>query len=229
MSSTIVLLVGKRRVDVKKLVDEDAVDIAERREDALLFQWQRDVEDLHPAEEAGDDIVDALGADVLRWHKDERGVLVVPVEIADLEGAYAEIVAAHAKRGRWLPNYSNDAGNDPMRELRESIPVPDVPKSKKVELFVMAPGRAVRELPLVAPPLRVVCLDKTTELEPKEVAAFYVPLLKKLGFATKRRVFSDGSAEQVIATKPGEQVIVHAERTDGGTGTFVRVAAVLNS
>lgn len=227
MSSTIVLLVGKRRVDAKKLVDDDVIEVAERREDALLLQWPRDVEDLHPPEEAGEEIVDALSADVLRWHRDERGVLVLPLAIADLEGAYADIVAAHAKRGRWLPNYSREEGSDPIREMRAEIPVPDVPRSKRVELFVMSPGRAVRELPLGAPPLRVVCLDRTSELGPPEVSVFYVPILKKLGFATKRRVFSDASAEQIVATKSGEQIIVHAERTGGGS--FVRVAAVLNS
>lgn len=226
MSSTIVLLVGKRRVDATKLVDEDVIEVAERREDALLLQWARDVEDLNPPEEAGDEIVDALGADVLRWHRDERGVLVLPLEITDLEGAYADIVGAHAKRGRWLPNYSREEGNDPIREMRAEIPVPDVPRSKRVELFVMAPGRAVRELPLVAPPIRVVCLDRTSELRPQEVSVFYVPILKKLGFATKRRLFSDGSGEQIVATKIGQQMIVHAESTDAGS--FVRVAAVLN-
>lgn len=226
MSSTIVLLVGKRRVDATKLVDEDVIEIAERRDDALLLQWRREVEDLHPPEEAGEEIVDALTADVLRWHRDERGVLVLPLGIAALEGAYADIVDAHAKRGRWLPNYSREEGNDPVREMRAEIPVPDVPRSKRVELFVMSPGRAVRELPLVAPPLRVVCLDRTTELGPQQVSVFYVPILKKLGFATKRRVFSDGSAEQIVATKSGQQMIVHAERTDAGS--FVRVAAVLN-
>lgn len=227
MSSTIVLLVGKRRVDTTKLVDEDVIDLAERREDALLLQWNRDVEDLHPPEEAGDELVDALRPDVLRWHRDERGVLVLPMSITDLDGAYAEIVAKHAKQGRWLPNYSREEGNDPVREMRAEIPVPDVPRSRRVELFVMAPGRAVRELPLVAPPRRVVCMDRTSELGPKDVSIFYVPILKKLGFATKRRVFSDGSAEQIVATKSGEQMIVHAERTDAGS--FVRVAAVLNA
>jgi hypothetical protein len=226
MSSTIVLLVGKRRVDAKKLVEEDVIEIAERREDALLLQWPRDVEDLHPPEEAGDELALALTADVLRWHRDERGVLVVPLRISALDGAYAEIVTAHAKRGRWLPNFSREEGNDPMREMRAEIPVPDVPRSKRVELFVMAPGRAVRELPLAAPPMRVVCLDRTSELVPHEVSIFYVPILKKLGFATKRRVFSDGSGEQVVATKPGEQVVVHAERA--ARGSFVRVAAVVN-
>ena len=218
MSSTIVLLVGKRRVDATKLVDEDVIEIAERREDALLLQWRRDVEDLHPPEEAGEEIALALSADVLRWHRDERGVLVLPLEIAALEGAYADIVGAHGKRGRWLPNYSREEGNDPVREMRAEIPVPDVPRSKRVELFVMSPGRAVRELPLVAPPLRVVCLDRTSELLPPEVSVFYVPILKKLGFATKRRLFSDGSGEQIVATKNGQQMIVHAERTDAGSG-----------
>jgi hypothetical protein len=104
-----------------------------------------------------------------------------------------------------------------------------ISKSRKVELFVMAPGRAVRELPLARPPLRVVCSDRTSELGPKEVSIFYVPILRKLGFATRRRVFSDGSTEQIVATKPGEQVVVHAERAEGGAGSFVRVAAVLNS
>jgi hypothetical protein len=156
-------------------------------------------------------------------------VLVVPMEIADLGGAYAEIVAAHGARGRWLPNFSREPGADPMRELRAEIRVPDVPKSRKIELFVMAPGRAVRELPLALPPLRVVCLDRTSELGPKEVSILYVPIQKQLGFATKRRVFSDGSTEQIVATKPGEQVVVHAERAEGGAGSFVRVAAVLNS
>ncbi len=228
MSSWIVLRVGKRRVDTKRIGGDEEIVGAYRWADVLVIHWRRDVEDLHPAEDAAEELVAAVGPDTLRWSRDERGILVVPDSDLTLdERPYDEIVSLFEGRGRWLPNLSDAPGNDPMRELRESIPVPDVPRSRKVELFVMPPGRAMRELPLVELPLRVACLDRTTDLTPEDVSAFYVPLLRADGFTVKRRRWSDGSTEQLVASRSGEQLVVHAERA--AEGTFVRVAAVLNA
>jgi hypothetical protein len=227
MSSWIVLRVGKRRVDTKRIGgDEDLVG-AYRWADVLVLHWRRDVVDLHAPEEAAEELVSAVTPDVLRWSRDERGVLVVPdSELMLDERPYDEIVRLFEGSSLWIPNLEGAPGNDPMRELRESIPVPDVPRSRKMELFVMAPGRAIRELPLVEVPLRVACLDRTTDLAPEDVSAFYLPILRADGFTVKRRKWSDGSTEQLVASRPGEQLVVHAERAAGGT--FVRVAAVLN-
>ena len=45
------------------------------------------------------------------------------------------------------------------------------------------------------------------------------------GVKAKRRVWSDGSAEQLIAQMGDRKVIVHAEV--GDDGTFVRLASIL--
>ena len=51
------------------------------------------------------------------------------------------------------------------------IPLPDVPRSKRVEIYVLSPAKAMRELALEKPPVRAVCSDRLAQLTPKEVSA----------------------------------------------------------
>jgi hypothetical protein len=224
-ASWIVLEIGKRRLDTKGVVDEEDVFAAVRRGDALLLEWSREVDDLHPPEEAAEELLAATG-DLLQVHRDPRGVLVIPIRgLETPNGSYAEIVAKYASTGRWIPSLANEPGVNPARDMREEIPLPDVPRSRKAEIFVMSNPRAMETFKLERAPLRVVCMDRISQLAPKEVSGFYLPHLRRLGLKAKRRVWSDGSTEQLVAATETGPLIVHAEETD--EGTFVRVAAIL--
>ncbi|MFO0737255.1 MAG: hypothetical protein U0270_15300 [Labilithrix sp.] len=223
--SWIVLEVGKRRIHTRELVDGEQIFSVERREDALLVEWAMSIEDLEPLEEAAEEVLVLLGGELLGFHADSRGILVLPVRGMETpNGPYATLVAKHAATGVWLENLSGEPGANPARDMRAEISLPDVPRSRHVETFVMSPARAVRELAAVAP-LRAVCVDRITQLTPKEVSGFYLSLLRAQGVKAKRRVWSDGSAEQLVARMGDRKVIVHAEVGDGGT--FVRLASIL--
>lgn len=224
-SSWIVLEVGKRRISTKDLVDGEQIFSAERRGDALLFEWIMAVEDLEPLEEAAEEILGVLGGELLGLHEDRRGVLVLPVRGMETpNGPYATLVAKHAAAGVWVPNLSGEPGADPRRDMRAEVALPDVPRSRGLETFVMSPARAIRELGAIAP-IRAVCVDRLSQLTPKEVSAFYLPKLRAQGIKAKRRVWSDGSAEQLVAQIGDRRVLVHAEIDEGGT--FVRLASIL--
>lgn len=221
----IVLEVGERRIHTRELVDGEQIFSVERREDALLVEWAMSIEDLEPLEEAAEEVLVLLGGELLGFHADSRGVLVLPVRGMETpNGPYATLVAKHAATGVWLENLSGEPGANPARDMRAEIALPDVPRSRHVETFVMSPARAVRELAAVAP-LRAVCVDRISQLTPKEVSGFYLPRLRAQGVRAKRRVWSDGSAEQLVAQLGDRKVIVHAEVGDGGT--FVRLASIL--
>ena len=225
-ASWIVLEVGKRRIQTREIVDGEEIFSVERRTDALLFEWAREVDDLDAPEEAAEEVLGLLGGELLAFHRDARGFLVIPVRgLETPNGDYAAIVAKHAPSGRWLPNLSSEPGANPARDMRAEISLPDVPRSRKLEIFVMSPARAIRELELAVAPVRVVCLDRLSQLSPTEVSAFYLPRFREAGVRAKRRVWSDGSAEQLVAEMGGRRVVVHAEVT--GDGTFVRIASIL--
>lgn len=223
--SWIVLEVGKRRINIRELVDGEQLLSAERREDALLFEWVRDITDFEPKDSEGsEEVLELLGGELLGFHKDKRGVLLLPVRGMETpNGPYAKLVAKHAATGVWLENLSSEPGADPVRDMRAEIDLPNVPRSKQVEIYVMSPARAVRELGAVAP-IRAICMDRISQLTPKEVSGFYLPELRNRGVKAKRRVWSDGSAEQLVAQLGDRKIMIHAEVSDGGT--FVRVASI---
>lgn len=224
----IVLDVGKRRVAVGEVVDGEQILSSTRVGDALLFEWAVELEDLDPPEEAAERIVALLG-NVLRRHRDGRGILVGnarDVPSGKTGQSYATIVAELASTGRWIPNISHEEGATGAALERSEIPLPDVPRSRRIELYVLSPARAMRELGLTEVPVRVAVSDRDTTLSPKEVSEFYAPLLKAQGFATKRRVWSDGTTEQLVGRSSSHHVIVHAERNEGER-TFVRVAWIV--
>jgi hypothetical protein len=227
-TSWIVLEVGKRRIATRKLVGDDVIVSALRSGDALLLEWNVEADDLTPPDDAADELLLAASADVLLWHRDPRGILVSAARhLPAPSGTYAEIVAKLAPTGVWIENLSQEEGALLAATERDEIPLPDAPRSRKGELFVMSPARAMRELTLDEAPLRVVVLDRTTKLAPPEVVAFYAPLVKARGFTVKRRVWSDGSAEQLVGRSASHTVLVHAERTPEPEPTFVRLAWIL--
>ena len=221
----VVLHVGKRRVDGNKLVDGEQIASCTRTVDALLFDWEISLDQLDPPDEAATSLVDAFG-EMLQLHDDPLGVLVVPSSALTQEAesmTYAKLVAKLAPSGRWIKNVAHEVGTTGASVERGEIPLPDVPRSRKVDLFLLSPARAMRELGLKEAPTRVACNDRNTALSPSDVVKFYAPLLKEQGFASKRRVWSDGSAEQLVGHTDANQVTIHAEKAEAGR-TFVRLA-----
>ncbi len=226
MDSLIVLSVGKRRIATKGLAGEDSdhgLFLVERLSDALVFWWSRDIDDLERCDSDAEELLQALGGDLLRHHLDARGVLVARAPRGELAASYAAIVQQCVNSTHvWLQNF----GPEETKALsRDEIPVPNVPQSRQVELYVLSPARALRELALDAAPLRVTCLDRTTTLTPREVSAFYLPRLRERGFEPKRRIWSDGSTEELAARCGSMQVLIRSEHLDGGT--FVHIAWIM--
>lgn len=223
--SFVILSIGKRRIACDKLVDGEQVISCSRAGDGLLVQWSLSVDEFDPPDEAAEMLVEQLG-DVLRLHKDPRGILIAPTGAvpADTSSAtYASLVAAVGSTARWIPNISDEEGATGAALERREIPLPDVPRSRGIEFYLLSPARAMRELGLADPPMRVACVDRDTTLAPNEVIAFYAPRLKEQGFTVKRRVWSDGSTEQLVGHTPSHHVIVHAEKS-GKARTFARLA-----
>ncbi len=137
-TSSVVLHLGKRRVAGRKYVDGEDVLACTRTVDALVFGWAIDLDQFDDPEEGAELLVEKFG-DLLRLHRDERGILVGPAPALDrfktLESAtYAEIVAAMAPTGRWIPNVSHEPGATGAALERVDIPLPDLPRSRRVEL-----------------------------------------------------------------------------------------------
>lgn len=225
-SSWIVLSLGELPVATADLVDNESIFAAERREDALLVHWGIELEDDDEDEAIADAIVGVLGADLLAEHRDPEGVLVVPVrELVTPSGDYVALVRKLGGGGRVVPCSAMRSGEHTPTALRAEVDLPNPPSSRAIETFVMPPARAFEELGLATPPIRAVCVDRASELSPREVSGFYLRELRRRGIKAKRRVWSDGSTEQLLAWNAGRRYLVHAEETEDGT--FVRLASIL--
>lgn len=175
-------------------------------------------------DEATEELVSFLGADLLAAHDDPRGVLVASSGSEPKGETYDDLVAELAPSGRWVRN--GGRASRVVAAEDEEIPVPGLPKARGVEVYVLSPARAMRELSLDEAPLRVVCRASYAAVRPVDVSAFYLPKLKALGFTTKRRIWSDGSAEELVGEKPAERMRVLAEKS-GESEVYVRVAFIL--
>lgn len=178
------------------------------------------------AGEAAEELATHLGPDLVATHDDPRGILVAAADLFEAPAGrtYDELVAALEPRGRWISN----AGPS-LRVVgaeRSELPLPDFPKSKPVDFYVMSPARAMRELALAEAPARVVRADAFARACPVDVSAFYLPKLKELGFATRRRVWSDGSSEELVGKRAGVRLTVSAEKSGPGE-VFVQLTLVL--
>lgn len=220
-SDSWVLLKGRVRTAPASLPDD--FDLVAKRRDLVVLRWRMDFEDLDDLEEASELLWTKLGP-VLEWHTDRTGVLVLPARAAELPATwtYAEAVAVLRPAGRWLANLAAEPGGRLVAAERSDIPLPAMKGAKLGELHVVPRGRAVRELGLGFEPLRVTRLELFVDATPRAVADFYSPLLKARGFKVKRRVWSDGSAEQLLAAAETLEAVIHAAAQDG-LATFVRI------
>src|SRR4051812_3699957 len=162
----------------------------------LVLAWQFDFSELTADEESADHLLSALGEELLGLHREKRGVLVTPASLSDIQASdYASGVAAYAPTGLWLRNLAHEAGVRLVAADEAELPLPRFPQSKLVEFYLVKAARAMRELELSAPPFRTLRLELRTPATPREVSAFYLPLLKAEGLVVKRRIWSSGAAE----------------------------------
>ncbi|AKV04422.1 hypothetical protein AKJ09_11085 [Labilithrix luteola] len=232
MSSYVVLKLGTATLKKHAVpTHPDAADgyfaLRSGRGVALLF-LEASLDDLSSDdEEAAEELALHLTADLLAGHRDPRGVLVSSGNPkSEPRGkTYDQLVAELSPNGRWIPN-EGAALIDVAGEDRE-IPVPPLPKAKPIEVYVLSPARAMRDLALQEAPLRVVCRTSRAKARPVDASTFYVPKMKALGFTTKRRVWSDGSAEELRGEKAGASLQVLAEQ-DGADAIFLRVTIILH-
>jgi hypothetical protein len=194
--------------------------------DLLVLAWDFDFSDLSCDQETADHLLSALGAGLLGQHREKRGVLVTPASLSDVQaGDYASGVASYSLAGLWIKNLAHEPGVRLVAADEAEIPLPRFPRSKLVEFYLVKTARAMRELELSEPPLRTVRLELRTNATPREVSAFYLPLLKAEGLTVKRRIWSSGTAERLVATSAALRAFVHSEKRGPGE-TFIQISWV---
>lgn len=223
MYGTLVFLQHKRRPSRELL---SAAELMLHIADLSLVLWPRDFSDLSDVDESAEELWTALGAELLRLHRDPRGVLLTPASLEKVEAAdYDSAVATYGLAGFWVPNIALEPGGFLIAGDEAEIPLPRFPRSRRLEFYVVKTARAMRELELVEEPFRTVRLELRAQATPKEVSAFYLPLLKAHGFSLKRRIWSSGVAERLVGTSADLLAVVHAERR-GPTESFIQISWV---
>jgi hypothetical protein len=194
--------------------------------DLLVLAWDMDFSDLSGDEDSAEILLSAFGAELLGRHREKRGVLVTPASLSGVEASdYASGIAAYSLAGLWLKNLAHEPGVKVVAADEHEIPLPRFPKSKLIELYVVKTVRAMQELELTTPPFRTVRLELRTTATPREVSAFYLPLLKAAGLSVKRRVWTSGAAERLVASSESLRAFVHSEKR-GPRETFIEISWV---
>jgi len=195
--------------------------------DLLVLAWEMDFSDLSDDDESAEMLLHTLGPELLGKHRDKRGILVTPASPDSIDARdYESGVLTHARAGFWLKNLAREPGVELVAAHQAEIPLPRFPKSKLVEFYVVGTARAMRELELFVPPLRTVRLELRTTATPREVSAFYLPPLKAEGLTVKRRVWSSGTAERLVASSESLRAFIHSEQRTPGE-TFIQISWVL--
>jgi hypothetical protein len=204
----------------------DAV-VLHREKDLLVLHWDFEYSDLSDVDQAADELVGGLGVDLLYPHRDPRGVLLTPASLAPIVADdYAHGVSSYSPAGMWVPNRAREPSLRLTAAEPAEIPLPAYPRSRRLEFCVVKAAQAMRELELAEIPLRTLKLELATRATPREVSAFYLPLLKKQGLRVRRRIWSSGNAERLWGATTSAFGVVYSEKR-GPDDTFVRVSWVL--
>lgn len=213
-----------RKAPARELLLDTTVIV--RHADLLVLAWDMDFSDLSDDEDSAENLLSAFGAELLSKHREKRGVLVTPASLSRVEASdYASGVAAYSLAGLWIKNLAHEPGVKLVAADEAEIPLPRFPKSKLVEFYVVKTARAMRELELSEPPFRTVRLELRATATPREVSAFYLPLLKAEGLTVKRRIWSSGTAERLVAASEQLRAFVHSEKR-GPSETFIQISWV---
>jgi len=203
-----------------------ATEIVHHTRDLLVVLWCRDFSDLTKSAETAEEVWVTLGVDLLRLQRDDRGVLLVPASATPIVARdYASAVTAYGPDGIWVDNIAREPGGFLVAGDEAEIPLPRFPNSRRLEFYVVKAARAVEELELAAAPLRTVRLELGTNAAPREVSAFYVPLLEALGLTVDRRMRSSGSAELLIGRSATSAAFVRVAK-HGPAETWIQISWV---
>jgi hypothetical protein len=156
------------------------------------------------------DEFERLPADLLKEHREKRGVLVADVGDPTDEpigDSYEDLVKELGRRGRWLSNEGS---------VIDELPVPDPPRSKLLELVVVPPARAMREHALTETPKRVIRRNVSAKGTTADIVAFYRPKLAELGFEIEHDEWPKKKTEELDGLKKDARLVIGAVATSPG-------------
>jgi hypothetical protein len=197
------------------------------RTDLVVLRWSMDFSEVTDTDQAGELLWQALGEELLRRHRDERGVLVTPDSLCEVDAPdYDSGVLAYAPAGLWVPNVPHRPDRKGVAGDASEIPLPRYPRSHLLEFYALEAARAMRELSLPEPPLRSVRLELAAMAAPRAISDFYLPRLHDLGLHVKRRVWTKGLAEQLCGEHDALKAMVYVEQLAAGS-TLIQLSWAL--
>lgn len=172
--------------------------------------------------ESTDDLPARLGTDLLREHRERRGILVA--EVVDpidepIGDTYDTLVRELEKRGRWIA-YADAAKPDVLD--RSEIPMPDPPRSKVLDYQVVPLARAMREHGLTETPKRVVRRNLAARVTTADVVSFYIPKMEAAGFEVQHDSWPKRKTEELDGLRKDARLVIGAVATSA-TEVFVQL------
>lgn len=163
-----------------------------------------------------EDLEERLGADLLREHRERRGVLVA--DIGDptdepIGDTYDTLVRELEKGGRWIAI---------ANEAKVEMPVPDPPRAKLVDFEVVPPARAMREHALTETPKRVVRRNLKARGTTADIVSFYIPKLEAAGFEVQHDRWPKRKTEEVDGLRKDARLVIGTVATSD-TEVFVQL------
>ena len=175
--------------------------------------------------ETADDLLERLGPDLLREHKERRGVLVAdvadPTTDEPIGDSYDALVKELEKRGKWIAIANEDVGKVDKVE----IPVPDPPRSKLLDFQVVPPARAMREHALTETPKRVVRRNLSARGTTADVVSFYLPKMEAAGFEVEHDKWPKRKTEELDGLRKDARLVIGAVATSP-TEVFVQLLMI---
>ncbi len=201
--------------------------VEHHRADLLVLGWSVEFSELTDTDRASELLWRALGEQLLRRHRDERGVLVTPDSLCAVDAAdYDSGVVAYAPAGLWIPNVPHRRRGTDVTGDASEIPLPRFPRSHLLEFYALEAARAMRELELALPPLCSVRLELAAAAAPRAVSDFYLPRLRELGLHVEKRVWKRGPKERLCGEHDALKAMVHAEQRAAGS-TLIQLSWAL--
>ena len=150
------------------------------------------------------DDFERLPADLLKEHREKRGVLVADVGDPTDEpvgDSYEELVRelGRDRKGRWLSNQG---------AVIDTLPIPDPPRSKLLEVDVVPPAKAMREHALTEKPKRVVRRNLSAKGTTADIVAFYRPQLEQLGFEIEHDEWPKKKTEELDGLRKDARLVI---------------------
>lgn len=172
--------------------------------------------------ESTDDLPARLGTDLLREHRERRGILVAdvvdPID-EPIGDTYDTLVRELEKRGRWIA-YADAAKPDVLG--RAEIPMPDPPRSKVLDYQVVPPARAMREHGLTETPKRVVRRNLAARVTTADVVSFYIPKMEAAGFEVQHDSWPKRKTEELDGLRKDARLVIGTVATST-TEVFVQL------